>query len=67
MKNIEANIVQKLLFYAFSFLVKQKNAESKNLKNKLKGELECNFIHSDEEDDINDDDDEEDFGNISKL
>ncbi len=57
------HLTQKFLFYAFSFLVKQKNEESKKLKTALKNELECNFIQSDEEDENDDDDEEDDVNN----
>jgi hypothetical protein len=43
----------------FSFLVKQKNEESKGLKKVLKKEVDCNFVLSDEEDNAASDEEEE--------
>jgi hypothetical protein len=59
-------LLEKFLFFLFSFLIKQKNAESKKLKAALKNELECNFIMSDEEDE-NDEVEDEGAFNASEM
>jgi hypothetical protein len=45
--------------FIFTFLVRQKGEESKNLKSMMKNEIECNFINGDEEEDENMEADEE--------
>ena len=56
------SVFTKLLTQLFTFLYKQKNEESKKMKQLLAKEFDCNFIDSDDEDEEegNDQENEED-------
>lgn len=56
-----------LLNVLFYLLTKQKNEESKNLKNVMKEETECHFIESEGEDEFSSDEEEEENGSNKIL
>lgn len=59
-----AEYVKQFLTFIFTYLIKQKQEESKKVRKALKDEIECNFVDSDDDETYGDEDENEQSGQM---
>lgn len=64
LKQIPNEYIICFLKNAYKMLIRQKKEESTILKKKLRKELDCNFISSDEDEEDNEDNQDDDDNNV---